>query len=180
MSSYLDAVRKGRSFVTTGPMIEFTAGGVGPGGVIASGARTVEWSLDLFAPGAVETVEILVNGKVAWSGKGLSAAGKRHYAGRIDVPAGGWVAARAHGGASAWPTQDAMPFAHSAAIWLGRTGSSDPAAASAAAADLLRWMTVADKRLEGSYPGDAGGRIKARFAKARARLEAIRAGGAAD
>ena len=175
MASFLDAVRKGHSFVTTGPMIDFTAGGQGPGGVIGGEAKSVDWSLDLFSPTAVETVDILVNGRVAWTGKGLSAPGKQHYAGRIDVPAGGWIAARVHGGPAVWPIQDGAPFAHSAPVWFGRTGSTDPEAARAAADDLLRWMTTAgEKRLQNGYPDGSGARLKTRFAEARKRLETFR------
>lgn len=176
MSSYLDAVRKGRSFVTTGPMIDFAVDGRHPGDVVAGGARTLDFSLDLFSPTAVETVEVMVNGRVAWSGAGLSKAGQRHHAGKIEVPAGGWVAARAYGGPSAWPTQDSYPFVHSAAIWLGRIGSTDPAATRAAAADLLRWMTIVDRKVGTYYPGDAGTRLKQRLTDARKRLETLHAG----
>lgn len=172
MTSFLDALRKGRSFVTTGPMIDFTAAGAGPGEVVAGGSTSIPWSLDLFSPTAVETVEVLVNGRVVWSGKGLPAAGKRSYSGTIEVPAGGWVAARVHGGPAVWPVQDGAPFAHSAPVWIGRVGSTDPAAARSAAADLLRWMPVGEARLATGYPGDSGARLKARFAEARQRLEA--------
>lgn len=174
VASFLDAVRKGRSFVTTGPMVEFAIAGVGPGGVVTGGARSLEWTLDAWSPTAVESVEVLVNGRVAWRGAGLPAPGKRSYGGRIDVPAGGWVAARVHGGPSSWPTQDSYPFAHTAPIWLGRVGSADPAAVRSAAADLLRWMDVAERRLATGYPGDAGVRLKKRFAAARERLRAAR------
>lgn len=170
MASFLDAVRKGRSFVTTGPMLEFAVAGTAPGGATAGG-RSVDWTLDAWSATPVETVEILVNGRVAWRGAGLSAAGKRSYRGRIDVPAGGWIAARVHGGKPQWPTQDSYPFAHTAPVWLGAVGSSDPAAARAAAADLLRWLDVAERRLATGYPGDAAPKLKARFAEARRRLQ---------
>lgn len=173
MSSYLDALRKGRSFVTTGPMIEFNAGGAEPGGVVP-GARSIDWSLDLFTPTAVEKVEILVNGRVVWSGAGMAEPGKRQYRGKIHVPAGGWIAARVHGGKAVWPVQDAAPFAHSAPIWLDRVGSMEPQAARKAADELLQWMDTADARLATSYPGDSGARIKGRLAEARQRLEALR------
>ena len=172
MASFLDAVRKGRSFVTSGPMVEFTLGGATPGAAVAGG-RDVEWTLDAWSPTPVEKVEVLVNGKVAWTGAGLKAAGKRRYSGRIAVPAGGWVAARVHGGAPQWPTQDSYPFAHTAPVWLGSVGSRDPEASRAAAADLLRWMTVAERRLTTGYPGAGGASVKARFAEARRRLEAV-------
>jgi TolB protein len=67
--------------------------------------------------------------------------------------------------------QDSYPFAHTAPIWLGRVGSRDPAAARASAQDLLRWMDVAEKRLNDNYPAPAGANLKARFAEARERLQ---------
>jgi TolB protein len=172
LASFLSAVRRGRSFVTNGPMIEFSAQGVEPGGVIASTGGSVEWKLDAWSSVPVEKVEIIVNGAVAWSGKGLDSPGRRSFAGRVDVPSGGWIAARVHGGAPRWPVQDSYPFAHSAPIWLGSIGSSDPQAARRSAQDLLRWMAVAEKRLNDGYPGDAGRSVKSRFSMARQRLEA--------
>ena len=168
VAGYLSAVKAGRSFVTTGPMLEFAVGGQGPGGVAPRGGR-LPFSLEAWSANGADKVEIVVNGRVAWSGGALSAGSKR-FAGTIDVPAGGWVAARAHGGATVWPSQDSYPFAHTAPVWIGARGSSDPAAARAAALDLLRWMDVADAQLARGYPGVAGPSIKARFAAARARL----------
>ncbi|UAK25938.1 CehA/McbA family metallohydrolase [Sphingomonas nostoxanthinifaciens] len=177
MASFLDALRKGRSFVSTGPMIEFSSDGKAPGEVVPQGHQAIDWTLDLWSPTAVEKAELLVNGKVVWQAPGLVAPGHKHYTGRITVPAGGWVAARVSGGASRWPTQDSYPFAHTAPVWLGHVGSTDPATARAAAGDLLRWMNVADRKLAEGYPGEAGASIKARFAEARRRLEAVAAGG---
>ncbi|HEU0043273.1 LpqB family beta-propeller domain-containing protein [Sphingomonas sp.] len=167
VAGYLAAVKAGRSFVTTGPMLEFAVAGQGPGGIVARGGR-LPFTLEAWSASGAEQVEVLVNGRVAWSGGAL--AGHRRYSGTIEVPAGGWVAARVHGGTTAWPSQDSYPFAHTAPVWIGRRGSSDPAAVRAAAADLSRWLDVADAQLARGYPGAAGGGIKARFATARARL----------
>jgi TolB protein len=172
VQSFLGAVKQGRTFVSNGPMIEFTAGGEEPGSVIAGAGGSVEWKLDAWSAIAVDKVEIIVNGKVAWSGGPVPAATRRSFTGRIDVPPGGWVAARVHGGTPRWPVQDSYPFAHSAPIWLGRVGASEPQAARAAAQDLLRWMNVAERRLNEGYPASQGTRLKARFAEARRLLEA--------
>ena len=170
LASFLDAVKRGRSFVTNGPLIEFSAGGAGPGGVIPAGG-TVEWKLDAWSAIPVEKVEIVVNGNVAWSGKGIAPGAQRSFSGRIEVPAGGWIAARVHGGTPRWPVQDSYPFAHTAPVWIGSMASAEPQAARAAAQDLLRWMTVAEKRLNDGYPGAAAPAVKARFAEARRALE---------
>ena len=172
VKSFLAAVKQGRSFVTNGPMIEFTAGGKGSGGVIQATGGTVEWKIDAWSAVAVETVEIIVNGKVAWSAGGIPAGASRSFTGRVNVPQGGWVAARVHGGSSRWPVQDSYPFAHSAPVWLGSVGASDPQAARASAKDLLRWMNVAERRLNEGYPAAEGAKLKARFAEARRLLEA--------
>lgn len=170
MASFLDAVRAGRSFVTNGPMIDFTLGGAGPGGTVAGGTRQ-PFAIEAWSSSPAEQVEVLVNGKVVWSGGALQQSGK--FTGEIDVPAGGWVAARVRGGASAWPAQDSYLFAHTAPVWLGQRGSRDPLAARAAAADLLRWMDVADARLAKGYEGAQVTDLRARFAQGRAKLEQV-------
>ncbi|HYN83757.1 MAG TPA: CehA/McbA family metallohydrolase [Pyrinomonadaceae bacterium] len=173
LNGFLQAVRRGRSFVTNGPLVKFTAGGAEPGGVVeAAPGRSVEWRLDAWSAVPFERVEILVNGQVAWSGRGPDAAGHKTYSGRVEVPRGGWVAARVHGGASRWPVMDSYPFAHTAPVWFGRVGSSDADAARRAAQDLLRWMGVAEKRLNEGYAGAPAVRLRQRFADARRSLEA--------
>ena len=172
LPNYLEAVRRGRSFVTNGPLIQFTAGGAEAGGVIGAAAnQSIEWKLEAVSSAAVEKVEIIVNGKVAWSGQGLSAPGRRTLTGKVTVPAGGWIAARIYGGATRPPMSDSYPFAHTAPIWFGKRGSSEPAAAKASAQDLLRWMEIAEKPLEQGYSGANVDNLKKRFAEARRILE---------
>jgi TolB protein len=173
--SYIDALRRGRSFVTNGPMIKFNAGGKEAGDIISATAdTTVNWSLDLMTSIPVEKVEVLVNGQVVWSDKGPSASGAKKYSGTAKVPRGGWIAARAHGGESRWPMLDSYPFAHTGAIWFGQVGSTDPEAARQSAADLLRWLDVAEKNVNQAYAEAQVPRLKKRFADARNVLAAIK------
>ena len=72
LQSYLAAVKAGRSFVTNGPLLKFTANGKEAGDVIAASEKQIEWKIEAFSPVAVEKVEIIVNGKVAWTGKGFN------------------------------------------------------------------------------------------------------------
>ena len=90
----------------------------------------------------------------------------------MEGPAGGWVAARVYGGASRWPVMDSYPFAHTAPVWFTRVGSAETGAARSAAKDLLRWMDVAEKRLNEGYAGAPGAKLRRRFADARRVLEA--------
>ncbi len=170
---YLAGLKAGRSFVTTGPLLTFSADGVEPGGVVAGGSREVSWTLDVQSPLAFDTAEVLVNGVPVWHDTGVPSPGQRVYRGTAAIPAGGWMAARVYGGAARWPTMDSYPFAHTAPIWFGSVGSTDPAAARRAAGDLLRWMDVADKHLVDGY-GDAPiPELRRLFADARQKLQAL-------
>ena len=173
--SYLEGLREGRSFVTNGPFLRFEAGGVGPGGVVErEPGGEIPWELTLVSAVPVASVEVLVNGRVAWAGKAPPAPGRQTYSGRISVPSGGWIGARAVGGPAVWPAMDSYAFAHSGAVWLNEVGSIDPEAARTAARELLAWMDVAEARLVEGYRGASIPKLKERFAEARRKLQALR------
>jgi len=168
---YLAALRAGRSMVTNGPMIEFRLGDAGPGSVHAAGQRA-SWTIDLHSAVPVERVEVLLNGRVVWSGAGVDSAGSRRHTGTLQLPAGGWVAARAIGPETTrWPAMDSYAFGHTAPVWLGRVGSTDPDAERTAAGELLRALDVAGRRLEAGYAGAEIPALRAHFAAARDSLE---------
>ena len=176
--TYLDRLREGRSFTSTGPYLDATfamAGGEpdwqGPGEVIAPGE--VRWRIDLRSPVAVDHVEIVVNGEVVERLPGLAGPGARVLEGTVRLPAGGWVAARAHGGRPAWPVMAQYPFAHSSPTWIGERGSTDPGALRRSAGELLEALRLAENRVRIGYQGYEIPRLEARYAQARARLEAL-------
>lgn len=172
--SYIDALRRGRSFVTNGPMIKFNVAGTEAGGIINAAAdSTVNWTIDLWSAIPVEKVEVIVNGQIIWSDKGPTAPGNKQYTGTIKVPRGGWVAARAHGGESQWPVLDSYPFAHTGAIWFGQIGSMEPQSALQSASDLLQWLDIAEKNVNQAYADAHVPRLRKRFADARNALTAI-------
>ena len=172
LGRYLDRLKAGRSFVTTGPLLRFTAGGGEPGDVIL-GSKPIDWELAVTSVLPFERVEIVVNGEVAWSGAGLDKTGTRTYRGTVDAPAGGWIAARVHGGATNWPAMDSYPFAHTAPLWIGRLGSADPAAARRAATELLAALDVAEERVRTAYKEVRASRVLDRIALARNKLQAM-------
>jgi TolB protein len=172
MEGYLEGLKAGRSFVTNGPLLRFRVGGREPGDVLFSGGE-VEWELSVGSAVPFERVEILVNGEIAWSGDGVDTPGSRAFTGRLNVPAGGWIAARAHGGTTAWPAMDSYPFAHTAPLWIGSAGSTDPAAAARAARDLLAALDVAEARIKRSYEGAATPVLLERITQARKKLSAL-------
>jgi TolB protein len=172
MGAYLEGLRAGRSFVTNGPLLRFTVADAGPGGIVKAGGQ-VAFELDAASALPFERAEILVNGEVAWTGDGLAKPGNMTHRGMLSVPAGGWIAARVHGGEMRWPGMDSYSFAHTAPIWIGARGSTDPAAAARAARDLLAALDVAEQRVRQSYGDTPTPVLLGRLAEARRKLEAL-------
>lgn len=168
--AYLDAFRAGRSFVTNGPMLDLTVEAARPGGVV-SGDGAARWNLVVRSAVPVERVDLLVNGAVVETFDGLEAAGVRTFDGSLDLPAGGWIAARADGGRPAWPSMAIYPFAHTAPVWIDHVGSVDPEAERTAAQELLHLLDAAEVRLREGYGSAPIPRLSERFAEARAELE---------
>lgn len=167
--THLDGLQDGRSFVTNGPMLSFTVGEAGPGETLAAGSAT--WSLDLRSAVAVDSVTVFVNGNTAWSGAGLDAPGQKSYKGELDLPDGGWITVRAHGGESGWPMMDSYPYAETNPIWIGETGSTDPEARQQAATDLLKVLDASEQKLRQGYGGAEIPNLQQHFDNARQQLE---------
>jgi TolB protein len=168
----IDAAAAGRSFLTTGPALLFELGdGAQPGDVTSEGAQT--WSATLISTTPIDIFELVVNGEIVETRTGVAAGQRATLEGRIDLPEGGWIAARAYASEpqdDAWPTMHARPFAHSSPIWIGAYASTESAARSAAAADLLRAVEVAAEAARSAYGEVPTPRLDARFRAARQRL----------
>lgn len=108
--------------------------------------------------------------------RAIASPGNRSYAGELDLPSGGWIAARARGGQTRWPSMDTSPFAHTAPIWIGERGSTDPATRRESAAELRDVLTASIARLRIGYLGTPIPRLEARFAAAMARLDSLAEG----
>ncbi len=173
LDAYLAGLKAGRSFVTNGPLLTFTVDGVEPGDIVRGSAATTPWTLTVASALPFERVEVLVNGEVAWSGAGMKEPGAKTYRGTVKPPSGGWIAARVHGGVMEWPAMDSYPFAHTAPIWFGSAGSTDPAAARRAATDLLAALDVAEDRVRQAYKDVPTPTLLGRLAAARRKLEAV-------
>ncbi len=172
LGSYFAALKAGRSFVSTGPMLEFLVGRAGPGQVVPRGNVAQTWTLSVHSAVPVDTVEIVVNGTVVERRAGFVAPGSKSYSGTVQLPVGGWIAARVSGPPTrAWPAMDSYAFAHTAPVWIERIASTEPAAKLAATRDLLRALDVADEALAIGYANADHPRLLAHFAAARRRLE---------
>ncbi len=89
--NWRDGLRKGRSFITKGPMLFFEVNGQKPGGEIAikTGSNQVRITAEAKIPEGSRPVEILFNGDVIYSGSDIDA--------NLTLNDSGWLAARCEG-----------------------------------------------------------------------------------
>lgn len=171
-ASYFTALKASRSFVTTGPLLEFRVGSAGPGQVVARGSGTQKFSVDVHSAVPIDSVQIVINGAVVAQLPAFTAPGSTHYTGTITLPIGGWVAARVSGPATrAWPGMSSYAYAHTSPVWIDRIGSTEPGARITAARDLLRALDVADQALAIGYTDADHPKLLAHYAAARRLLE---------
>jgi len=172
-NSWLDGIRKGRTFITTAPLIEFTVDGKEPGDIIA--LKPGKASLRIKAQAAsiepFTALEIIVNGKIAVSTMQASIDQT------LEIDRGGWIAARAHGptmlpyGATWWQ----MPvFAHTSPVYLDMPGR--PADAHASASLLLEQLGYMERwaQSQANFPAPENkAETLAHIARARAIYEKL-------
>lgn len=134
--SWLDGIRKGRTFASDYPLLEFTVNGAQPGDSLRLPAGKARLAVKARAESLepYETLEIVYNGRVIRSSRPAGEFFRAALEETIEVDRGGWIAARAHGpkmlpyGATWWQ----MPvFAHSSPVYLDMPGRPAPAADSA-------------------------------------------------
>jgi len=169
--AYLEGLKAGRSFVTNGPLVEFTVDGAMPGDATPADGRAA-WSLRLHSAVDVDTVDVIVNGRVVES-VAVGDGAHQSLSGELELPDGGWVALRVTGPATTtWPGMDSYAFAHTSPVWIGEVGSVDGDAEARSAAVLLDALAGARRQLDAAYAGTDIPNLSARFDEARAALEA--------
>ncbi|MBI4625465.1 MAG: CehA/McbA family metallohydrolase [Verrucomicrobia bacterium] len=167
---WLDAIRKGRTFVTNGPLLQLTIDGEMPGGEIrlpaAGGSVTVSAKLESIVP--LETLELMFNGKVIESiplgGDGRKAVFER----KIAVTGSGWFTLRTAGRGIQHPIDDSFPVAETGAVYV--YVGDRPIQSKADAEYFAKWIDDLT-RLWSGYPYWRSDREKqhvlAQFAEAR-------------
>jgi TolB protein len=123
VQSWLDAVKRGRTFMSTGPLLSLEVEGRGPGDeiILAAGApATLRVIAEALAIAPIDSLQILVNG-VAIRTVPASDPGRVTFDGQVPVPQGGWIAARALGPASKYFGDD-YAFAQTSPVYVVRGG----------------------------------------------------------
>lgn len=151
--AWIDGLKKGRSFVTNSPMLEFTANGEEPGGTIRLDAPIkVTLKGRVWSQHPIEKLEVIQNGKIVATGSieagGL--AGKLEQ--EIEIEQSGWLALRASG-----PACEGSMFrplgAHTNPVWI--EVKNNPADARHDAEFFLAWIDrlEADLKKRARIPG---------------------------
>jgi hypothetical protein len=119
--AWCDAIEAGRTFATTGPMLEVSANGAPIGSTLElAPGGAVEIVAEATAPYErypLEVLEIVAGGRVVAAVRNDGRAAALRLAHRIDATASTWIAARARG-SKLLPYQRWLP--------LGRTGTGVP------------------------------------------------------
>lgn len=120
-AAWLEAQKAGRNFVTNGPALFFTANGQGPGSEIRPG--TVSWKIEAVSRAALESVEIIVNGKVRHRAQSGPAQSQVNASGEMKVESGDWIAARCFE-----KNAHTVRFAHTSPVYVGSVAKRYPEA----------------------------------------------------
>lgn len=125
VQSWLAAVKRGRTFMSTGPIILMGVNGHQPGDEVAladNAPTAVRVRVDVRSIAPVDSLQVIVNGKsVKTIARTGSDSGRIAFDGPIEAPQGGWIAARVIGPPSKYLGDD-YAFAHTGPVYIVRGG----------------------------------------------------------
>ena len=133
LESWLDGIRRGRTFASTGPIVFLDVAGHEPGDQIelpAHAPETLHVHVDATSIAPMDSLVIVVNGV---SARTIPAKDPLHivFDGAIAIPHGGWIAARVDGPSSRY-VWDTYAFAQTSPVYVVRGG--------------VQWRSAADAR----------------------------------
>jgi len=161
-SAWIEGQRAGRSFVTSGPMLDLTVNGHAPGETLQldrPGSVTLE--AVAWYPGALDSLEVVVNGQVYAVKDAGTDRDEIRFSKEVQVERSGWVAVRCSAG-------NGRLFAHMNPVYL--EVGDQPTAAAEDAAQLLRWIDrlEADLRRRDRIPRTELESVRSQIESARA------------
>ena len=120
IETWMENLKKGRTFATNGPLIEFTLGGETVGGELKfeSAQAAVPFTAKMRSVVPVDHLEVVCNGKVAQI---LKLEGTRDFAdasGTVPVNESGWCVLRAWSEKAEYPVMDNYAYATTSAVYV--------------------------------------------------------------
>jgi hypothetical protein len=125
--SWARAVRAGRTYTTSGPLMRFSVEGRQPGDEIAlpTGGGTLHVEAEVTSlTGPVNQLEIVLNGRVVAEEASGPGARTLKLSAPISVPGSGWLAARCVSESKAWSVWPQHIAAHTSAVYV-KAGGAD-------------------------------------------------------
>lgn len=124
LEAWFDALKRGRTLATNGPLVEFKLGGQLPGGELKfdSPQAAVPFTARLRSIVPVDHLEIVCNGKVAQSLKLEGARDSADLTGTLPVKESGWCVLRALSDKAEYPVLDKYPYATTSPIYVSVAG----------------------------------------------------------
>ena len=124
LAAWFDALKKGRTFATNGPLVEFTLGGQLPGGELKfpSPQTAVPFTARLRSIVPVDHLEIVCNGKVVRNLKLEGARDSADVNGSLPLEESGWCVLRAYSDKAEYPVLDKYAYATASPIYVEIAG----------------------------------------------------------
>jgi TolB protein len=125
--TWLDALKKGRTFATNGPLLEFSLGEqqIGDELVLSQPQEAVRFNAKLRAIVPVDHLEVVCNGRVAATLKLDAGRSSSDVTGTIPVAESGWCLLRASSDAAEYPVLDNYVYATTSPIYV-QVGGKKP------------------------------------------------------
>jgi hypothetical protein len=120
LQAWMESLRKGRTFATNGPLIEFTLGGLQVGDELKfDGAQTVvPFTAKLRSIVPVDHFEVVCNGRVAATLKLEGARDSGDVRGTLPLKESGWCLLRASSDNAEYPVLDKYVYATTSPIYV--------------------------------------------------------------
>ena len=116
---WIDGIRAGRTFTTTGPMLKFSAGGAELGETIkAKTGQTVSVNVTVSSRIPIERIEIIRGGEIVATKENPSGARSVSFTAQIPISGSTWIAARASSPVRLPYNQGIPVFAHTSPIYV--------------------------------------------------------------
>jgi hypothetical protein len=124
LSSWLDSLRHGRSFVTNGPLVSFTLSGKGPGDSLdlPAGGSEVSIAASLRSIVPVDRLEVVCNGEVAREVALPGGRDRVDFEGTLALRKPGWCVLRAWNEGPSETVLDSYPYATTSPIYVTVAG----------------------------------------------------------
>ena len=138
---FLDAVRRGRTFATNGPLLDFTIQGEGAGATISlpAGAHRLRATVRLRSFVGIDSLEVIGSGEVVARLHTTGDGSRADTSFTLPVSGSGWFLVRAWSAGGRHPVLDLMPFGTTSPVYV--TVGGRPIRSTRDAEYFLAWVS---------------------------------------